>query len=52
MCDLQAEAEGPGHVGLPVGTEEHEHPDETTEEYPVIVSSYSTWNACSHSNKD
>lgn len=35
--DLQAKAEGPGHVGLPVGAEEHEHPNETTEENPVGV---------------
>lgn len=32
MSNSQAEAEGPGHVGLPVGAEEHEHPDETAEE--------------------
>lgn len=37
MCDLQAKAQGPGHVGLPVGAEEHEHPNETTEENPVCV---------------
>lgn len=47
----QAEAQCPGHVGLPVGAEEHKHPDETTEERPVGVESYSTGNACSHSNK-
>lgn len=40
--DLQAKVEGPGHVGLPVGAEEHEHPDETAEEYPVGVQSNST----------
>lgn len=37
VCDLQAKAQGPGHVGLPVGTEEHEHPNETTEEDRVWV---------------
>lgn len=52
MCDSQAKAQGPGHVGLPVGAEEHEHPNETTEEDPVWVQSYSTWNAWPHSNKD
>lgn len=35
--DVQAKVEGPRHVGLPVGAEEHEHPDETAEEYPVGV---------------
>lgn len=35
--DLQAEAQGPWHVGLPVRAEEHEHPNEATEENPVRV---------------
>jgi len=51
-CDLQAEAEGPGHVGLPVGAEEDEHPDEPAEEDPVRVSSDATGNTRSHGNKD
>lgn len=50
--DLQAEAHGPGHVGLPLGAEEHEHAHETTEEHPVRVQADSAGNAGSHGNKD
>lgn len=50
MHDLQPKAEGPGYVGLPVGTEKHKRPNEAAEENPVWVSSYSAWNAGSHSN--
>lgn len=51
-CVLQPKAEGPWYVGLPVGTEEHKHPNKSTEPDPVWVSSYSTWNTCSHGNKN
>lgn len=50
--NLQAKAHCPGHVGLPLGAEEHEHPHETTEEHPVRVQAYSAGNARSHGNKD
>lgn len=51
-CNLQAKAHCPRHVGLPLGTEEHEHSHETTEEHPVRVQTYSTGNTRSHGNKD
>ena len=35
--NVHAEAQGAGHVGLPVGAVEHEHAGEAAEEHPVWV---------------
>lgn len=50
--NLQAEAHGPGDIGLPLGAEEHEHPHKTAEEHPIRVQANSAGNAGSHGNKD